>query len=276
MILSPNRTNLAMLALCLALPALSRAQSEAAVQNPPAKEAEAALAPEKSTVKKLVVPAGTQLPLVVHNSISTRFTKPGDPIYLETTFPVVLEGRIVIPAGSYVSGEVISAKRPGKVKGRGELQIRLTNLILPNGYTARLDAFPTGGETGANDTVGEEGRVKGDSSKGQDLGTVLTTTGVGAGAGGLIGIAAGNSGKGAAIGGAAGAAAGLLAVLLTRGPELEVPRGSVLDIQLDRPLYLDDDKIKFTDAGKSSAMPGPANRRPTRQSGIGGSRVPFE
>jgi hypothetical protein len=252
------------------------AQSEP--QNPPAQQKEDAASPdkvEKKAAKKILVPSGTRLPLVVHNSISTRFTKPGDPVYLETTFPIILDGRIVIPAGSYVSGEVISAKRPGKVKGRGELQVRLTNLILPNGYTARLDAYPTGTETGANDTVGEEGKIKGDSSKASDVGTVIGTTGAGAGAGGLIGVAAGNAGKGAAIGGAAGAALGLMTVLLTRGPELEVPRGSVLDIQLDRPLYLDDEKIQFTDPGRASTLSGPSNRRPTRSSGIGGSRIPW-
>ena len=266
-----RHSNRILVTACAALliPAFASAQSE--TQQPPAQQqaAPAEPAPAKAPVKKVLVPAGTRLPLVVHNSISTRFTKAGDPIYLETTFPIILENRIVIPAGSYVSGEVITAKRPGKVKGRGELQVRLTNLILPNGYTARLDAIPTGGETGANDTVEEEGKIKGDSNKSGDLGTVLTTTGAGAGVGGLVGVAAGSSGKGAAIGGAAGAAAGLLAVLLTRGPELEVPRGSVLDIQLDRPLYLDDEKINFTDPGRASALSGPSNRRPTRQSGIG-------
>lgn len=259
--------------------AVAAVQSEPPAQNPPAQQQnETAPAPEKAgqkVAKKLLVPAGTRLPLVVHNSISTRFTKPGDLVYLETTFPIILDGRIVIPAGSYVSGEIISAKRPGRVKGRGELQVRLTNLILPNGYTARLDAYPTSAETGANDTVEEEGKIKGDTSKSSDAGTVLTTTGAGAGVGGLIGVAAGNAGKGAAIGGAAGAAVGLMTVLLTRGPELEVPRGSVLDIQLDRPLYLDDEKIQFTDPGRSSTLSGPANRRPTRTSGIGGSRFPY-
>ncbi len=253
------------------------AQSEPP-QNPPAPPNASVTAPAKSEVppaKKLVVPAGTRLPLVVHNSISTRFTKPGDPIYLETTFPIIQDGRIVIPAGSYVSGEVISAKRPGKVKGRGELQVRLTSVILPNGYTARLDAFPTGAETGANDTVEEEGKIKGDTNKTSDVGTVLTTTGAGAGTGSLIGLAAGNAGRGAGIGAAAGAAAGLITVLLTRGPDLEVPRGSVLDIQLDRPLYLDDDKINFTDPGRASSLAGPSNRRPVRQNGIGGGRIPF-
>ena len=35
----------------------------------------------------LIVPTGTKLPLVLHNSITTRNAQPGDPVFLETTFP---------------------------------------------------------------------------------------------------------------------------------------------------------------------------------------------
>jgi hypothetical protein len=66
-----------------------------------------------------------------------------------------------------------------------------------------------------------------------------------------------------------GAAVGLATVLLTRGPELELPRGTTVDIVLDRPLYLDASYINFTDPGRASTVPGPPNREPTR------SKVPF-
>jgi type IV secretion system protein VirB10 len=240
-------------------------------QNPPAsaaaqkqQEANAAEPGAKPKPARIIVPSGTRLPLVMHNSISTRSAKPGDPIYLETTFPVVAEGRIVIPAGSYVSGEVVEAKRPGKVKGRGELHVRLNTLILPNGYAVDFNAIPTGAGTGANDSVEEEGKIKGDTDKGSDVGTVMKTTGAGAGIGSIAG-----GGKGAGIGAGIGAAAGLMGVLFTRGPELILPRGSTLDIMLDRPLYLDADKINFTDPGRASSLAGPDNRQPVRQ------KVPF-
>jgi type IV secretion system protein VirB10 len=74
---------------------------------------------------------------------------------------------------------------------------------------------------------------------------------------------------GIGIGAAAGAAAGLLWTLFTRGPEVELPRGTSLDIMLDRPLYLDASKINFTDPGRASSLAGPPNRQPQRQ------RVPF-
>jgi type IV secretion system protein VirB10 len=212
---------------------------------------------EPSTV---TVPPGTRLPLVLHNAISTRNAHPGDPVYLETVFPVVVDGRVVVPAGSYVQGEIDEARRPGRVKGEGEVRIRLTTIILPNGYTARFDAVPTNAGTGGGETTTAEGQIKGDTDKASDVGTVVKTTSAGAAIGGL----ASRSAKGAGIGAGAGAAAGLAAVLLTRGPELVLPRGTTLDVVLDRPMQLDASRINFNDPGRASAMPGPPNREPIR------------
>jgi type IV secretion system protein VirB10 len=213
----------------------------------------------------LTVPAGTKLPLVLHNSITTRNAKPGDPVYLETLFPIVINNKILVPAGSYVQGEIISTKRPGKVKGVGEMQIRLNTMILPNGYTVNFNAIPSNAGTGGNESVDGEGKIKGDTDKSTDAGTILKGTAIGAGIGGIASRSAG----GAGIGAAAGAVVGLMTVLLTRGPELELPRGTTLDVVIDRAVYLDASFITFTDPGHSSTLPGPANREPTR------SRSPF-
>ena len=230
--------------------------------TPPAQELDEKLVPK--TVDMIQVPTGTHLPLVLHNAITTRNAQPGDPIYLETTFPIVQNNKILIPAGSYVQGEILEAKRPGKVKGVGELRVKLNILILPNGYTVSFNAIPHNAGTGGNETTDNEGKVKGDTDKTGDAGTMIRTTAVGAGIGGLAG-----GGKGAGIGAGAGAATGLAMVLLTRGPELELPRGTTLEAVLERPLYLEADKINFTDPGRASVLSGPPNREPTR------SRVPF-
>jgi type IV secretion system protein VirB10 len=255
------------------LASAAAAQQPATQQSPPAPAAQKAepAQPEGSGTTapprpaKIVVPEGTKLPLVLHNSVTTRNAKPGDAIYLETLFPITQDNHIIIPAGSYVQGEILEAKRTGKVKGVGELRVRLNTMILPNGYTVSFNAVPTNAGTGGNESVEEEDKVKGDSDKAGDVGTVVKTTGAGAG----IGAIAGRSAKGAGIGAGAGAAVGLATVLLTRGPELELPRGTTLDVVLDRPLYLDADKVQFTDPGHASTLPGPPNREPQR------NRVPF-
>jgi hypothetical protein len=236
-------------------------------QVPPAEQrqpqAPAQRTQDASTTKRpaqWVVPAGTRLPLILQNAVTTRNARPGDPVYLETLFPIVLHDRILIPAGSYVQGEIQEAKRPGRVKGKGEIRIRLTSMILSNGYRVDFNAVPTNAGTGGNESTDQEGNIKGDTDKATDVGTVVKTSGIGAG----IGAIAGRSGKGAGIGAGAGAAVGLATVLLTRGPELELPRGSTLDAVLNRPLYLDSSRINFTDPGHSSTLPGPGNREPTR------------
>jgi hypothetical protein len=224
-----------------------------------------AAAVKPAVQQKIVLPAGTRLPLVLHNAISTRSARSGDPVYLETLFPVVQDNRIIIPAGSFVSGEVVEAKRAGRVKGRAELMIRLNTLILPNGYTVSFKATPSNAGTGGGESTTEEGTIKGDTDKASDAGTIVKTTSIGAG----IGAIAGRSGKSAGIGAGVGAGVGLLGVLLSRGPDAELPRGTTLEVTMNRPLYLDADKINFTSPGQASTLAGPPNRNPQR------SKVPF-
>ena len=215
--------------------------------------------PATATLAKIEVPTGTHIPLVLHNGISTRSAKPGDPVYLETLFPIMVDGKVVIPAGSYVSGEVTEAKRPGRVKGRAEIMLRLDNLIMPNAYQVSFIGTPGNAGTGGNESVDKEGKVSGDTDKAGDAATIAKTTIAGAGIGGITG-----GPKGLGIGAGIGAATGLAAVLLSRGPESELPRGTTLEAVLDRPLFLDSDKVQFTSPGQASTLAGPPNREPQR------------
>lgn len=219
-----------------------------------------AVTPAAAPPGTIELPTGTHLPLVLHNGVSTRTARVGDPVYFETLFPVIQDGKIIIPAGSYVSGEVTESKRPGRVKGRGELMLRLQTLILPNAYMVRFNGTPSNASTGGNETTNSEGKIEGDSNKKGDVGTVAKTTAAGAGIGGL----ATRTGAGVGIGAGAGLAAGLAAILLTRGPEAELPRGTTLDAILDRPLDFDATKITFTSPGQASTLAGPSNREPGR------------
>src|SRR6476469_5708802 len=74
-------------------------------------ETGAAKQPDRQETTRIAVDAGTRVPLSMINSISTKGTVEGDRVYLETVYPVVSNGRIVIPAGSYVNGTVTQIKR---------------------------------------------------------------------------------------------------------------------------------------------------------------------
>ena len=66
---------------------------------------------------QLTIPSGTKVPLALKQSISTKNAREGDAVYAVTTFPVVINERIVIPAGTYVQGRISNVKRGGHIKG---------------------------------------------------------------------------------------------------------------------------------------------------------------
>jgi type IV secretion system protein VirB10 len=183
------------------------------------------------------VTAGTKIPLKLINAVSTKSASEGDRIYLETAFPVVSEGRIVIPSGSSVAGTITSVVRPGRVKGRGELFLRFDSVVLPNGVTREFRARPDGLDGDAAGVLDrEEGKIQSPGSKGEDAKTAGKAAATGAAVGSLAGRMGGRTGMGAGIGAAGGAAAGLAGVLLSRGADTVLARGAILEMQLDRPL----------------------------------------
>ncbi|MGB9606556.1 MAG: hypothetical protein ACPL88_11840, partial [Bryobacteraceae bacterium] len=176
---------------------------------------------EETTQGKYVVEPGTRVPLSLINSVSTKNSAEGDRVYLETVFPILVNGRVVIPPGSYVAGTITQIKRPGRVKGRGELFLRFDSLTLPNGVTRDFRARIGGLDGRGNEQLDRtEGKVIGEGNKGGDAHTVGEAAAAGASVGVIAGHAAGRTGMGAGIGAAAGAAAGMMGVLLTRGPDV--------------------------------------------------------
>src|SRR5207248_7266979 len=83
----------------------------------------------------VVVPAGTVIPVTLTSRISTKNARDGDGIYGKTVFPITVNNKIVIPEGSFVRGKVTEIRRPGRVKGKGELTLNFQTLVLPGGIT---------------------------------------------------------------------------------------------------------------------------------------------
>ncbi|HET9321698.1 MAG TPA: hypothetical protein VFO27_18045 [Bryobacteraceae bacterium] len=207
---------------------------------------------------EFVIDAGTKVPLSLINSISTKHSAEGDRIYLETVFPIMSNGRIVIPPGSYVAGTVTFVKRPGRVKGRGELFLRFDSLTLPNGVTRDFRARIGSMDGRASEEFDRtEGKISSEGNKSGDARNVGEATAAGASVGVIAGAASGHYGMGTGIGAAAGAAAGLMGVLLTRGPDAVLSKGSTIEMVLDRPLHFQDTEL----------MSGPAQAVPVSDSG---------
>jgi type IV secretion system protein VirB10 len=230
-----------------------------------------------ASAPSFTVQAGTRIPLGLINSVSTKHSAAGDPIYLETVFPIVIEGHIVIPPGSWVTGVVTEVKRPGRVKGRGELYVRFDTITLPNGVTrdfrSRLGSVDARGDERLDK---KEGVIQGDSDKGGDARVIGEGAATGAGLGAIVGSTAGHAGLGAGAGAAAGAVAGLAGVLLTRGPDAVLAKGSTVDMVLDRPLTFNASEVPFTTtagSGNFSNGEGPVS---TKNNNVNpGRRLPF-
>lgn len=192
------------------------------------------------------VESGAKVPLSLINSVSTKHSIEGDRVYLQSVFPVLAGGRIVIPVGSSVVGTVTKVTKPGRTKGRGELYIRFDSLILPNGVTRDFHAR-IGGMDGTNTGTLDrgEGKITSDSNKSGDMQTVGETTLAGTSVGALAGNAAGSGGLGLGVGAGAGLAAGVIAVLATRGPDATLEKGSTVEMVLDRNLTFSDSDVEF-------------------------------
>ena len=207
----------------------------------PSPEVAGAAAPAVYTVG-----IGSKVPLSLINSLSTKHTVAGDRVYLETAFPILVNGRIVIPVGSYVAGAVTQVKKPGRVKGRGELYIRFDTLTLPNGVTRSFHARIGGLDgTAAGQLDRAEGKVMSDANKSGDARTIGETTAAGTSVGAIAGSAAGHAGMGLGIGSGAGAMAGLIAVLSTRGPDAVLTKGATVEMVLDRDLTFTESDLNF-------------------------------
>lgn len=217
---------------------------------------------------ELTVPAGTVIPIVLSAYLNTRGSQVGDTFYADTLYPVWIQQRLVIPKGSTIKGTVTEVVRPGRIRGRGRLAIRIDSLILPNGVYRDLAAAFRGVHSAGGEQLDRSTEtIQNDSSGGADVGAIAGTTAQGA----IIGAIA-DHGTGAAIGAGAGAAAGTALVLLSRGRDLVLPPGTQFDVELRQPLRFAYGELSFNWGELDSARRVPAARPPGQ---AGPTRPPF-
>ena len=187
----------------------------------------------------LTIPAGTRVPLTLKQAISTKTARDGDPVYAETSFPLVVNERVVIPAGTYIQGKITRVQRGGHVKGRAELVVRFTSMIYPSGYTVMLggsvENTPGAEKTSMKDS---EGTIRQDSDaakKAKEAAGAATT-------GAVIGAIT-NGAKGAGIGAGIGGVAGLAVGMLSRGSDVRLEPGTSIEMEIQREVTVDASRV---------------------------------
>ncbi|MEO8592073.1 MAG: hypothetical protein ABI759_02020 [Candidatus Solibacter sp.] len=163
---------------------------------------------------------GTFVTVRMEQELSSDHNQEGDIFSATLAQPVVVDGIVVAQRGQTVMGRVAEAVKAGRAQGTSRLALQLTGITLADGLQAGIQS----------QMVNRNGQT----SVGNDVGAVATTTAVGA----AIGAAA-DWGRGAAIGAGAGAAAGLIGVLLTRGHATVVYPETVLTFQIQTPVNVD-------------------------------------
>ena len=90
----------------------------------------------------LRLPAQTVLQVAVVRPLAAATASAGDPLYLQTTFPVQMDGRVLVPAGTYVAGELTGVVKPTRRRSQALLEVRAEALIFADGYTVQLSHEP--------------------------------------------------------------------------------------------------------------------------------------
>ena len=169
--------------------------------------------------RDVTIPAGTVLAVDLETSVGSDTSRVEQPVRGALRRPLVINGARVLPVGTAIHGHVTTARRPGRVKGRGLIAMRFTELDTPVDGRTRIRTA----------TVSRMAPA----TKQKDALEIIAPAAGGA----VIGRVAGGKDaarKGAVIGGGAGTAY----VLSTRGKEIRLGKGANLAVRLTAPLTL--------------------------------------
>ena len=195
-------------------------QPDAASGTQPAAPPQAASSAPQPPPPPAVVdlPAGTDLRVRLDQDLGSKTSNAGDSFTATVAYPVVADGKTIIPKGAQAEGTVIDAKPLGRFKGGATLEIRLERV------TTRWGSYPV-----ATSTIS---RVE--KGKGKRTGIMA---GGGAGLGAVIGGLAGG-GKGALIGALAGGGAGTAGSAFTGNKNIFLPAETMLTFHLDHSVHI--------------------------------------
>jgi len=168
----------------------------------------------RTSTQTVTVPAGTRILVRMIDGVDSETNRVGDRFRASLEEDLVVNDVVVATKGSDVTGRLVEAKEAGRLAGRSELRLELTDLFI--------EGQPQPIITGEYEVAGA-GRG-GDTAK---------KVGVGAAVGAVIGAVAGG-GKGAAIGAGVGAGAGTAIQVLTKGEQVRVPSETMLEFTLEQ------------------------------------------
>jgi hypothetical protein len=195
--------------------------------------------PPAPVVHEITLPAGTDLPVRITETLDSATTQTGDKFTGAIASDIIVDGMVVLPQGTPVTGHVDEAQDAAHFKGSSLLTISLS-AINRRGERIQVSTEPYSKQG--------EGRGKNTAEKvggGAAVGAIL---------GGILG-----GGRGAAIGAAAGGGVGAGANGVTRGQQVQIESETVVRFTLADPII-----VRVTAGGDRDAS-GPALERRSDQ-----------
>lgn len=112
-------------AVALSATAMAQTADDSVPQAPSASQSTPA-SPTSDTTH-IVIPVGTQIPLVLTHPLNSQAVKAGDAVFAQIATPVVVGDQVAVPAGTFVRGKVESLTRRGT---RAEVVVRSASLVM--------------------------------------------------------------------------------------------------------------------------------------------------
>jgi len=204
----------------------NQAPAVAQVQAPPPP-------PPAPVAHNITLPAGTAIPVRITQTLDSATTQTGDKFTGAVASDIVVDGLVVLPQGTPVTGHVDEAKDAAHYKGSASLTLSLTSISRKGErIEVATEAYTKQGEGRGKNTAEKVGG-------GAAVGAIL---------GGIFG-----GGKGAAIGAAAGGGVGAGANTITRGQQVQIPSESVVRFKLSDAIM-----VRVMTGGGSNENSGPA------------------
>lgn len=167
------------------------------------------------------VPEGTKLKVILETPVDEVISMIDDGITAHVSKNVSVNGEIVIPAGSIVTGKISEINPAKRVHRAGSVRIEFKSLSLPDGREVPIVAS----------ILTHSGLIKGEFTKKSAL--ISTATILGPAAAGLgAGLAADGSAFGAGVGAGLGLLAGIGLFTFQRGNMVDLMSGDELNIEL--------------------------------------------
>ena len=119
------------------------------------------------------IPPGTRITLSQLRPIYLNAIHPGEAIYLLSTFPVSVDGKLLVPPGTYFQATVDRVKRHGVFWHSIDLQLHLDSITFPSGYAVSIPS-PAAVAASSAAAANSGGAVQVGPVDGRPVGTGIT------------------------------------------------------------------------------------------------------